>query len=300
MSNLPMPDISLDNSPLDLQNVCHTLGSVWEVIETYAWPLVNYTCALTSIQGYMEERLRSVQQGENLDAADIRPEDREGFLLLSGNLSSWLESHSLRASVDRLNRIREEYEHPDSSARTIISEISVFNEILEDELRRRIFLFVVPEDENLFRNPPASFPLASANYPSARYDINEACRCYALGRYTATVFHCMGVLQKGLYALALDVGIALKHPLDLAEWCEIIAAIESEIKPYRSLPRADPLRQRYDTLYAGCAVQFRYFKDAWRNHVAHMRETYDRDQAHSILLHVRDFMEKLSTRVPES
>lgn len=37
-------------------------------------------------------------------------------------------------------------------------------------------------------------------------------------------------------------------------------------------------------------MQFRYFKDAWRNHVCHLREKYNHDQALTILMQVKDFM----------
>ena len=47
-------------------------------------------------------------------------------------------------------------------------------------------------------------------------------------------------------------------------------------------------------------MQFRYFKDAWRNHVCHQREHYDVNQAYSVLIHVADFMEAVSKRRIES
>ena len=299
MNTLVKSDISLDNSPLDVQNGFHRLGSVWEVIETHAWPIVNFTCALSFLQASLQERLNRVQQVIDLNAADIRPEDRENFQIILNSATPWLKRHDLTASLDRLNRLRDEYEHPDASASTIISEINVFNETLEDELRRKIFLYVVPEDENLYRNPIASFSLTWGTYPSAREDVREACRCYALGRYTACVFHCMAILQCGLYALASDVGVALRYPVQLAEWSEVIHEIEKKIAPLSNHPRSAARDERM-TFLSACVVQFRYFKDAWRNHVAHMRESYDRDQAHSILLHVRDFMETLSTSVAEA
>lgn len=94
------------------------------------------------------------------------------------------------------------------------------------------------------------------------------------------------------------MGVVLRYPVELAEWGEVLSAIERQIEPLRNQARSAERDERVKFL-SECAVQFRYFKDAWRNHVAHMRESYDRDQAHSILLHVRDFMEKLSTRVVE-
>ncbi len=53
------------------------------------------------------------------------------------------------------------------------------------------------------------------------------------------------------------------------------------------------------TFSPACAAQFRYFKDAWRNHVAHMRKDYGAGDAWQTLVHVRDFMELLSARLHE-
>lgn len=291
-------DISLDNSPLNLDNGAHRLGSVWEVLETYAWPLVNHVSALQGIRNNLEERFATLLRTNEPSAADFRQQDRDNFRVVAENFGLWLKSHELLSALDCLKRIEEEFSDDEPSIQELISRLRMFNEILEDELRRRVFLFVVPEDANLYRSPLASFSLTWGAYPSTRPEIDEACRCYALGRYTACVFHCMAILQSGLYALAGAAGATLRYPIELAEWQDVLSAIEKKIEPMRNEPRSAARDERVK-FFSECAVQFRYFKDAWRNHVAHMRETYDRDQTHSILLHVRDFMEKLSTRVGE-
>jgi hypothetical protein len=47
---------------------------------------------------------------------------------------------------------------------------------------------------------------------------------------------------------------------------------------------------------SGAAAQFRYFKEAWRNHVAHSRATYDDIEALRIMSHVHQFMDELAVR----
>ena len=171
-------------------------------------------------------------------------------------------------------------------------------------------LYVPPEDAELYKNPKEVFAkVIDVNaFPSAARDAIEACRCYALERYTACVFHCMGILQYGLYALAKELNVDLGFELNLAEWCFIIEGhngklgIEGKIGNLREelkhLPKGSEKDERIQ-FYSETAKQFRYFKDAWRNHVAHLREEYDKDQAHRVLIHTRDFMEQLSERVKE-
>jgi hypothetical protein len=109
----------------------------------------------------------------------------------------------------------------------------------------------------------------------------------------------MAIAQAGLHLLANALGVSFKFPIVLAEWSNVIDGIEAKISPMKQMSKSAE-KDELLTFYSECAVQFRYFKDAWRNHVGHSREVYDRDQSHSVLLHVRDFMEKLSTRIHES
>jgi hypothetical protein len=37
-----------------------------------------------------------------------------------------------------------------------------------------------------------------------------------------------------------------------------------------------------------------FFKDAWRNHIMHVRDVYDAGRATSIWQHVQEFMNKLA------
>jgi len=37
-----------------------------------------------------------------------------------------------------------------------------------------------------------------------------------------------------------------------------------------------------------------FFKDAWRNHIMHVRDVYDEGRATSIWQHVKEFMLKLA------
>lgn len=191
-------EISLDNSPLGIENGFHRIGSVWEVLETYAWPLVNHISALEAIRKNLEDRFATLLRTHDPAMAEFRQQDRDNFGVVAENFSLWLKSHELLSALDCLKRIEEEFSEDEPSIQDLITRLKMFAEVLEDELRRRVFLFVVPEDVNLYRDPIASFVRTWPRYPSARPEIEEACRCYALGRYTASVFHSMAILQSGL------------------------------------------------------------------------------------------------------
>jgi hypothetical protein len=102
----------------------------------------------------------------------------------------------------------------------------------------------------------------------------------------------MRVLEKGLKALADNLSVSFAIPFEYLNWQNIIEQIEAKIK---ELEKLKPGQEKTDKLkaYSEVARQFRYFKDAWRNHVAHSREIYDQQQALSILRHTREFMSDL-------
>lgn len=164
-----------------------------------------------------------------------------------------------------------------------------------------MFLYMPEDDSKLYKNPLGMFPTAPSKFPSAVEGMSQAVLCYACNRYDGCVFHCMGVLQVGLYALARELKVTnvdIGFPMELAEWCRIIDQIEAKVKDMRQLPKGT-VKDDLLKFYSDCGMQFRYFKDAWRNHVCHFRESSDRDQAHSVLIHTRDFMEKLAERIAE-
>jgi hypothetical protein len=88
-------------------------------------------------------------------------------------------------------------------------------------------------------------------------------------------------------------------PIELENWNTIIEKIESTIRDReKQLPKGMQKSEEMQ-FYSEAAKEFRYFKDAWRNHVSHSREKYGDAEAYRVLIHVRDFMQHLATRLKE-
>lgn len=280
----------------------HQLWSLWEMIQASASIIVNHVDNLTRIrEGMLERWLRRTE------SSPIRPTvddtDRQNVNVILGAMRVWMEEQSLDASLARLRRVLEYAEDEDAILMELTNQLQVFNEVLHDELESRVFMYLPPEDARLYREPLAQFPKTVRQFKASPKHIERAARCYACGQYTACVFHCMGILQLGLYALAAEViGTAPDRPYELSEWYGILEAIRIAIEAKTKLGPNEKKTATTDdllTFYSGCMMQFRWFKDAWRNHVAHIREDYDSGQAKSILDHTRDFMEQLAERIAE-
>ncbi len=209
-----------------------------------------------------------------------------------------LKKFELDAALDRLDKDGSDLRSDYQSVIFTTEKLNALIDAMLGQLRRRYYIAIPPDVADFYEKPESKFPLSLVMFPSSSSDIKEACRCFALERYTACVFHAMGILQVGLYALADECKVAFPFKIELADWENVIAGIESKIKAMNGLPKSNQ-KDADLKFYSSLATQFRYFKNAWRNHVAHLREEYDKDQAHSILIHVRDFMELAGTRLKE-
>ncbi len=117
----------------------------------------------------------------------------------------------------------------------------------------------------------------------------------------------MMVLEAGLPALACRLKVSFKP--DKATWGNLIRDIKIKIDnevnaraqpPKGSKPVSQAAAMRRAKFLSGCqeaVMQFGYFKDIWRNHIAHGRANYDENDARKALNHVRDFMEILATKL---
>jgi hypothetical protein len=137
-------------------------------------------------------------------------------------------------------------------------------------------------------------------FPSAMPDIIEAGNCLAADCASAAVFHLMRVAEYGLRALARDrrIEIPKNKPLDLATWEEIIKELEGAEDAMRTYKKTEA-RESQLVFYHGAMMEFKRFKNKFRNRIMHSRVSYDKDQAKSAFVHVKEFMLILSVRISE-
>lgn len=168
---------------------------------------------------------------------------------------------------------------------------------LVDEMGGTLFLALDFAKSDFYKDADKQpFGVAvSIAFPSVAFDIEEAARCFALERNTATVLHCMRVLEIGLNALAA----ALEVPFDERNWGNIIPDIVAEIgKRDKTATRRSAWRNE-SPFYAEAATQFEFVRIAWRNHAMHVRDKYDGERARRIYDHTRDLMQHLATKLHE-
>ncbi len=176
-----------------------------------------------------------------------------------------------------------------------------FAEDLIEELQEPKFFHISPEHRALYEQLEPPFGAAvDVTFPDAKGDVAAAARCLALDEWTACVLHLMRALEGPLRVVADRVGVMFPTPMELENWKNIIDNIESKVNAQvKTLEQAKKSLARNDALksYGESVLQFRHFKNAWRNNAAHSRDHYDEREAQRVYDAVKDFMQTVAAAV---
>jgi hypothetical protein len=177
-------------------------------------------------------------------------------------------------------------------------EFDVIIEVLKDELSSKLFLFVPSERASHWERDDLLSDGAKAAFPSVAAELRAAGNAYAAALPTGSVFYSMRAVEYGLRALATDVGLVF----DVQQWQHIIDEIQTKVDGMRKNGIPGMAKQAKDArlqFLSEAAKEFAYFKDGWRNYVSHAKVPYSEHQALTVLNHVADFTERLSSHLKE-
>ncbi|HWB33085.1 MAG TPA: hypothetical protein VG714_07935 [Acidobacteriaceae bacterium] len=198
------------------------------------------------------------------------------------------------STIRKVQYLQDEYGEriPDRNAVEIVSDLEHLGVELVSDAQAVLFLRLDSARAKFYlADDPQAAPFGEAvhnAFPSAIIDAREASNCYALERWPACVFHLMRVLEFGLGVMAKRFNVSVER----STWHQIIEAIEGRIRKIDPQSGADWKKQQKD--FSDAATQFMFFKDAWRNHIMHVRDQYDEGRAMSIWQHTNEFMNKLA------
>lgn len=262
-------------------------GRIWSLSDVIN-SSVSGLCALCS--QLMLEQL--VRRGRFNSLSDEEIVDVEGWLSVAETIAN---DFDMKGAHFRIATIRRQITFP-MTQDELATEYRVLRETIDNEAKQH-FIYRYPASRSqILSTWRSDWQPTLTSFPSAKADILASVDLWALQHSTASVFHLMRVLEHGLRALASDLG----RTFDVQNWQNILDEIESEIRQQsKTLPRGASKSERLRFL-SGAAKEFHFFKDGWRNYVSHSRAIYDEHQAHSVMDHVRSFMNGLSSHLSES
>lgn len=276
------PDYGLDPGPCD-----HATGLVCllDVMQPFdvRW-LVDWVFETTT-------RVANVSPGAISAVDNTQATSAMSFM------AEWLEAQGLPTSAALAKRLKNELSKGDyfTAGNYAVSQYELIRRITDEMRASAMYLRLEGDEPKYFSGKALSWGDAPARFV-VQDEINEGMQCFALGRYPASVFHMMRVLEIGLNALAGELGVPFEH----RNWENVIAAIEAELVRREKAPNTppDPHRKARLHFYGESARHFRFLKEAWRNYAVHVKETYDHGTAQSVLQHVSEFIRQLATERP--
>jgi hypothetical protein len=167
-----------------------------------------------------------------------------------------------------------------------------------DQLQSRLFLGITGSQKELFTQPDPLFGKEVADrFPSASYEIEEAGKCLALDRSTASAFHSIRCLEAGLRAISRC--LAIPDPTKGADrnWSKALRDINTQIDA--KWPKSGRLAgdgRFFEDVYAVLVAM----QNPYRNSTMHLDQKYTGEEARHIYEMVKGFMRKLASRCDEN
>jgi HEPN domain-containing protein len=143
------------------------------------------------------------------------------------------------------------------------------------------------EHYDFYQNPRLFGESVAGLFPNVVLDMEEAGSCFAVGRYTACVYHLQRVMEAGLRALGAPIGES-----DNPSWDSILKKIDNELKKDWKIRKE--FFKNNEQKISDAAAMLRAVKVAWRNPTMHVEHIYDEEKASDVLGAVKGFMRSLT------
>jgi len=169
-------------------------------------------------------------------------------------------------------------------------------ERIHDELEGCVLLALDKRDADLFGDAKRLLDAETLmKFPAIRLDADEAAKCFATERYTASVFHLMRIMEVGLRALGASLNDPSLDPKTNPSWEKILLRGDKELQKH--LADRSPEWRSDESFFSTAQANLRAVKDAWRNSTLHVETNHNRDSAEDISKAVRAFMRHLATKL---
>jgi len=220
--------------------------------------------------------------------------DEQSTTFLCDNLKimlTYCEAAELTSSAQGIKRILDLSAELKTS-KELKALIDELKNRLRDELTQSHFMHIPNRNVEYYQSGLPFGKEATRKFPKATEDIDEAAKCFAVGRNTVCVFHLMRVMELGVQSLGKKLGIS--KPTE-KEWQAILNDVNGAIKKLSNPPTPITAKQKKARNgYAQAAVYLENVKNAWRNDVMHPKATYTNEEAEEVFRTVKVYMQYLA------
>src|ERR1051325_4437987 len=274
-----------------------------DMIEADVKELVTLIVGLVSVKKRLEDDTTELLKagGEPKEVrAELAVKHGAGILAWMRNTQGVCSKYGL--DITYWPRQAGGYVHEPERYKTTLSEyINSVKHGIYEKLEQRKFIYMPSAEAEYYDQAELFGPEVCDKFPKANKEITAAGNCYAIGNYTACVFHLMRAVEYSgrRLVIALKVQGKLGKPLALCDWGDLMRALDEGVQSLSTGSRKNTHKKATFEFYNHAVAQFRNFKDAWRNNVSHTRTTFMPGVTKDIMDNTRQFMQHLATRLKE-
>lgn len=264
----------------------------------YELPALDFISTVTEIRrlATVLDRDTDWQRGKVEDMG-VRERMAETIIAMRDSLST-IGDRSSWAAADRFQRYLKDPQHNLTFA-DLKEHIRDIESRFADHLGF-VRLFVLRNEQlPLLGSATELLGEPTANrFTTIWFDCEEAAKCIIVLRPTASVFHCMRMLEIGIKAFAARLGI--DDPVKPAErnWGTILRLIKTKIEAAYPAEKRMPGSEGafMEALYATLDA----VKNPWRNETMHVEGVYTDAEARYILFNTVAFIQKIASDFDEN
>jgi hypothetical protein len=244
--------------------------------------------------GLLLDKLVSVAGGVSLSNAlkQSAYASRDGLAKALSHLAEECEAIGLPVSLAAIERAMAALEQSGADFPLAPHEVENLWMRVYDEVEKVKF-FRVPETlATYYELDEQKWPIVG-KLPQVTEDVDEAGKCLACGRFTASVFHLMRVMELALQQMATALGASVGEK---DAWLTIL---KDRLEPaINALPESTPAERERKKQFQQSRAHLHAVRLAWRNDTMHPKATYTQDEAIVLVEHVRTFTSHLVQLLP--
>lgn len=170
---------------------------------------------------------------------------------------------------------------------------------LRDELGL-VQLFVLDPANTVYTQPGTALvgDLIAERFPSMLFEIEEAAKCLAMGRATASAFHSMRALEVAVKSLAAFLQIPDPVKATDRNWGNVLRSVKTKMD--ENYPAKERLPGSVGLAVEGVYMTLDAVKNPWRNATMHTENQYQPFEAAHIIQAVNAVFVRLATLCDEN
>lgn len=234
---------------------------------------------------------------DQIKAPHLDEEGKKGLRTIVETMIVEFERLGLVQSVIYARRIKEDIDR--LAGNEVEERFKILEERMYDELDSITVLWVSQREAGFFEKTELFGALFKKQFPAANGEVIEAGNCFALGRYTACVFHLMRATEKGVLALFSALQLPpLSQPT--WSWGSVLRQIDEEIKRRNKTMASDPTWIADKEFFEQAYAFLHSVKNPIRNSTMHVASTYDEAGAENVFNAIKSFLSHLAAKLKEA